>query len=293
MRGSLVLHQQPPARLAAYTCSMDVSVSGVPVHCAEYGTGTPLLALHGAGVDHREVAGALEPVFSSIPNYRRLYPDLPGMGLTPAAETIASNDDVLDLLLGFIDNVIGDQPFLVLGHSYGGYLARAIAALRPHQAVGLALICPVGADTRDVPKHQVLVAQADLPGGLDPDLEATYRDYFVVQTPETLRNFKDRVAPSAELVDEAGLSRIFAGWELRDRAEVADAYSQPVLILAGRQDATAGCEAPQELAKHYSRATVAVLDRAGHALLHEQSGLVQALIAEWLQRVRERPESLA
>ena len=69
------------------------------VHCAEYGAGMPVLALHGAGVDHREVAGALEPVFSEIPNYRRLYPDLPGMGLTPAPGTITSNDDVLDLLL--------------------------------------------------------------------------------------------------------------------------------------------------------------------------------------------------
>src|SRR5919107_1658658 len=76
---------------AAYTCSMEVRIGGVPVHCAEYGNGVPVLALHGAGVDHREVAGALEPVFSNIPNYRRLDPDLQGMGLTPAPGTITSN----------------------------------------------------------------------------------------------------------------------------------------------------------------------------------------------------------
>ncbi|CCQ45109.1 alpha/beta hydrolase fold family protein [Pseudarthrobacter siccitolerans] len=267
---------------------MDVRIGGVSVHCAEYGAGMPVLALHGAGVDHREVAGALEPVFSEIPNYRRLYPDLPGMGLTPAPGTITSNDDVLDLLLGLIDHVIGDEPFLLLGHSYGGYLARALAALRPHQAVGLTLICPVGAHTQDVPAHEVLVSQAGLPGGLDPDLEATYRDYFVVQTPETLRSFKDRVAPSAKLVDEAALTRVFARWELRDRPEAAHTYPHPVLILAGRQDATAGYAGQLELAKHYRRATVAVLDRAGHALFHEQPKLVQAHIAEWLQRVRGR-----
>ena len=197
---------------------MDVRIGGASVHCAEYGVGMPVLALHGAGVDHREVAGALEPVFSEIPNYRRLYPDLPGMGLTPAPGTITSNDDVLDLLLSLIDHVIGDEPFLLLGHSYG--------------------------------------------------------------------SFKDRVAPSAKLVDEAALTRVFAQWELRDRPEAADTYPHPVLILAGRQDATAGYAGPLELAKHYPRATVAVLDRAGHALLHEQPELVQAHIAEWLQRVR-------
>ena len=114
------------------------------MHYAAYGTGTPVLALHGAGVDHREIAGALEPIFCNVPGFRRLYPDLPGMGRTPAPETITSNDDVLDLLLGFIDSTIGDEPFLVMGQSYGGYLARAVANQRPQQAIGLALICPVG-----------------------------------------------------------------------------------------------------------------------------------------------------
>ena len=45
---------------------------------------------------------------------------------------------------------------------------------------------------------------------------------------------------------------------------------------------------PWELIEHYPRATLAVLDRAGHALIHEQPHLMQALVAEWLMRVRER-----
>ncbi|MET1089261.1 MAG: alpha/beta hydrolase [Arthrobacter sp.] len=260
----------------------------MPVHFAEHGTGRPVLALHGAGVDHREVAGALEPIFSTMPKYRRLYPDLPGMGHTPAPGTIKGNDNVLDLLLGFIDHAIGDEHFLVMGHSYGAYLARSIAALRPEQSAGLALICPVGAQAQDVPRHEVLVSRAGLPGRLDPSLEATYRDYFVIQTPETLRKFLERVAASAALVDEAALSRIFSNWELRDRAEAAAPYLHPVLVLAGRQDATAGYRAPQELAGQYPHATVAILDRAGHALLHEQPDLVHALIADWLARVEDR-----
>ncbi len=36
-------------------------------------------------------------------------------------------------------------------------------------------------------------------------------------------------------------------------------------------------------------ATFAVLDRAGHALPHEQPGLIHALVAEWLDRVHEHP----
>ena len=224
---------------------MEATVSGVPVHYAEYGNGTPVLALHGAGVDHREIAGALEPIFSNVSGFRRLYPDLPGMGRTPAPETITSNDDVLDLLLGFIDSTIGDEPFLVMGQSYGGYLARAVASQRPEQAVGLALICPVGAHTGDVPEHEVVVASADLSRRTwTRMLEASYRGYFVVQTAETLDRFQEVVAPAASLVDESSLMRIFSHWELRDRPEAAKTYPHPVLILAGRQDATAGYTGP-------------------------------------------------
>jgi pimeloyl-ACP methyl ester carboxylesterase len=267
---------------------MEARVRGVPVHYVESGSGTPVLALHGTGVDHREIAHALEPVFTADPGFRRLYPDLPGMGLTPAPATIASNDDVLDLLLGFIDNTIGTGPLLVLGHSYGGYLARAIAGHRPEQVIGLALICPVGARTGRVPEHTVLVSSAGLAAELSPELEASYRGYFVVHTDETLRRFRDAVAPAAPLVDESALTRIFSRWELQDRPETAKTYPHPVLVLAGRQDSTAGYTAPADFAAQYPRCTLAVLDHAGHALLHEQPALAQALLVEWLGRVREQ-----
>ncbi len=264
---------------------MEAVVSGVPVHFVEHGSGKPVLALHGAGVDHREIAGGLEPMFGSLPGFRRLYPDLPGMGRTPAHRSLNSNDDVLDLLLRFIDSTIGDETFLIIGQSYGGYLARAVAHLRP-QAAGLALICPVGAHAGNVPKHEVLVSSAH-PAGLDPEVEASFRSYFVVQTDETLNRFQQFVAPAASLVDEPGLARIFSRWELRDRPESVAVYGHPVLVLVGRQDATAGYTDGWALPRDYPRGTFAVLDRAGHALLHEQPALVQAFLAEWIGRVRE------
>jgi pimeloyl-ACP methyl ester carboxylesterase len=257
------------------------------VNYAEYGSGMPVLALHGAGVDHREIAGALEPVFAARTGYRRIYPDLPGMGRTSAPATIAGNDDVVDVMLGLIDRVIGDEPFVVVGHSYGGYLARAIANRRRDRAIGLALICPIGEQSRDVPGHVVLHSSGELTGVLDPELEAEYCDYLVVQTPETMRRFRQYVAPSIPLVDRSALGRIFEHWQLRERPEDGPAYPHPTLILTGRQDSSVGSASQWDLLEHYPRATFAVLDRAGHALLHEQVDLAQAFVAEWLGRVRE------
>jgi pimeloyl-ACP methyl ester carboxylesterase len=270
---------------------VEATVNGVPVHLVDHGSGTPVLALHGVGVDHRELAAALEPVFAGRPGYRRIYPDLPGMGRTPAPETVNSSDDVVELLLGLVEVLTGGRPFLVVGQSYGGYLAGAIANRRPAQAAGLALICPLlgaAGGGAAVPKHVVLHATGDLDGILDPSLEAEFRDYFVVQTPETLRRFQEHVAPGMALADRPALERIFQRWELRTASEQGPAYPNPTLILVGRQDATVGYAGAWRLLEHYPRATFAVLDHAGHALPHEQQGLLAALLGEWLDRAGEQ-----
>jgi pimeloyl-ACP methyl ester carboxylesterase len=268
------------------------NVNGIPVRYAEHGRGTPVLGLHGGGVDHREIQGALEPLFADRPGYRRLYPDLPGMGRTPAPEWVDSTDAVLEVLLGLVDAVVGGEPFLVVGHSSGAYLARAIANRRPHQVAGLALICPlIGDQAADdtPPEHVVLHAAEDLDvdAALGPELSAEYRDYLVVQTPETLRRFQETVAPGVAVADAAAMERMAARWQLRTVPEQRAPLAAPTLIVAGRQDATVGYAGAWRLLDHYPRATFAVLDRAGHALAHEQVGLLGALLAEWLDRVAE------
>jgi pimeloyl-ACP methyl ester carboxylesterase len=258
----------------------------IPVHYVEHGDGAPILVLHGAGVDHREMVGAMEPIFTGLTDCRRLYPDLPGMGHTPAG-SLDSADDVLDLLLAFIEGVIGDGAFRLIGHSAGAYYARAIAGRRPEQVTGLALICPLGENVRNLPAHQVLHASADPSETLGPAEESVFRDYFVVQAQYTLERYKEYVVPALGLVDEAGLERIGQHWLFSSSPEGGPPYSRPVLIVTGRQDSMVGYAGHWDLLEHYPRATFAVLDRAGHALPHEQPGLTKALITEWLDRVRE------
>jgi pimeloyl-ACP methyl ester carboxylesterase len=169
------------------------------MHYVEHGDGLPVLALHGAGVDHREVMACLDPVFQALSGYRRIYPDLPGMGRTPAPEAISSADDVLDVLLEFIDGVIGDQPLLVVGHSAGGYYAQALAGQRPEQVAGLALLCPLLSGSHDVPEHVVVYRSGDIGS-------AEFRDYFTVQTAQTLDRYERYVEPAALLADESALA---------------------------------------------------------------------------------------
>jgi pimeloyl-ACP methyl ester carboxylesterase len=162
------------------------------------------------------------------------------MGHTPAPDTLNSADDVLDLLLAFVDGVIGDREFLLIGHSAGAYYARAIAGGRPEQVTGLALICPLGENVLDLPARQVLHASVDPGETLAPAEERAFRDYFVVQTQATLERYKDYVVPGIALVDEAGLARIGERWLFSTGPEEGPPYPSPALIVTGRQDSTVG-----------------------------------------------------
>ena len=259
---------------------MEHLIGDVPVHYVEQGEGSPVLALHGAGVDHREMMACLDPVFDAFTGYRRIYPDLPGMGRTPGPQTIRSAEDVLEVLLEFIDEVIGDQPLLVAGHSAGGYYAQAIACRRPEQVVGLAMLCPLLAGIHDVPAHEAVYRSGKLG-------DAEFRDYFTVQTAKTLDRYQTYVEPAARLADHSALARIGERWELSTGPQEMAPYRCPTLLVTGRQDSTVGYARAWDLVEHYPRATFAVLDRAGHALPHEQPELLRALVTEWLDRVRE------
>src|SRR5262245_37792678 len=255
---------------------MEIRVGQVVVHYAEHGSGRPVLVLHGAGVDHREAEACFEQVLDGVAVLRRIYPDLPGMGRTIVSEALRSADDVLDTLLAFADEVTGRTPHLLIGHSAGAYYAQAMAARRPAEVAGLALICGLLPGVRNVPAHRVIAGSGEIG-------DEVFRSYFVIQTPEMLERYERYVDPAASLVDQAALERIGERWA--PTSGHSHVYAGPTIIAAGRLDSTVGYAAAIDLFGQYPHASLAVVDDAGHALPHEQPELLRALLAEWLARV--------
>ncbi|MBM7505360.1 alpha/beta fold hydrolase [Agromyces aurantiacus] len=257
----------------------------------ERGSGTPLLALHGFPVDHRLMSGCLEPVFDADEPIRRIYPDLPGLGASPG-DGVSSTRDVLDRVDAFVDESIGDEPFLLVGESYGGYLSRALVQRRREQVLGLALVCPsVVADAagRRLPARVVRRPDPDLVAGLEPAEAAEYTDVAVVESPETLDRFRAEVAPGLASGDPDAIARIRAAYGLDEPIEQGAPYTAPTLVLAGRQDWIVGYLDQWDLVERYPAATFAVLDVAGHNLQFERPELFRALVRDWLDRVASEP----
>ena len=268
-----------------------VEIAGVRVHYVEHGprdAERTLVLLHGFTPDHRLMTGAFEPVLADRTGWRRIYLDLPGMGLTQAPEHIASTDDVYSVVRATIDELVPGQ-YAVAGESYGGYLARGLVAEHGQRVTGMALVCPMlvadHAD-RDVPAHRVLHRDAfceALPRGTEFD------DITVVQTEETYHRTQDEVVPGLAVADNEALERIQQSWSgTFPREPEGTADPLPVLVFAGRQDSSTGYRDAWPLLDHYPHATFAVLDRAGHSGHIEQRAVFDVLVGEWLDRVETR-----
>ncbi len=268
-----------------------IEAAGVQVHYVERGAGPgspTAVLLHGFPVDHRIMLDAFEAVFAGRTGWRRLYLDLPGMGRTRAPHWLASTDDVFRVVRAAID-VLVPGPYVAVGESYGGYLARGLAAAEPERVRGLALLCPMvvaeHAD-RDVPPHRVLVREPALVhevgvAALDAD------EVGVVQTRETWRRTLAEVEPGLDTADRAATARIREAWAGTFALEPSSPYEHPALVLTGRQDTSTGYRDTWRVLESYPRATFAVLDRAGHNLQIEQPALFEAIVREWLDRVEE------
>jgi pimeloyl-ACP methyl ester carboxylesterase len=270
--------------------SMQCSIRDLDIYYEETGAGRPLLALHGMPLDHRHIMEDLEPLFAQRTGWRRIYPDIPGMGQTHAPDWLTSQDQVLDIILEFIEQVAPHERIVVAGTSYGGYLARGIVHHRPGQVDGLMLNGPsvrVDQQQRVLPTHRVIHEDPDFLAALQPS-EQGWLDVAVVQSLALLDSARRVIDPAGGLADSTFLDRLDAHFAFSFEVDaLPQPLAAPTLMLTGRFDPWVGYHEAYHLLDNFPRATYAVLDRAGHALALEQKTLFRALVSEWLDRVEE------
>ena len=275
---------------------MRLDLGRIDVHYEALGEGRPLFVLPGWPDSWEVPADYLEPLFVDRPGWRRLYLDLPGRGETRAEPWIQSNDDVLDVVLDVIDRLAPTGGLVLAGHSAGAYLTRGVLRRRFDRVDGLLQVVPVvRVQEEALPAQTTIVADPSLVARLaeefGPDIADSFASRIVMQTPALYERFR-ALLPAMQSHDRAFLARLAAreqlSFEVDDRGSP---FMRPALFVLGRQDAVVGFQSALGLTSSYPRATMAVIDGAGHALPWEQPEQFHALARAWLDRVESEAPS--
>ncbi len=275
------------------TCALE----NIEVAYEEFGQGRPILFLHGWTLDHTSELLDFEPIFETRPGWRRLYLDMPGHGRTPGPESIDSMDDILEVILAFIDAVAPGERLAIAATSAGALPARGVVYQRPEQVCGLMARIPlILADDaqRTLPEPTVLIEDSTFMAQLSPAERKVFGDILVQKAGyfnEVKRFDEQCYQPAVKLGDSACQEKIRldpARYDLSfDVDALPEPFDGPSLFLAGRQDPVVGYRDAWRILEKYPRATFVVLDRASHGIPVEQKTLFKALVDEWLDRMEE------
>lgn len=263
---------------------MDCLVKGANIEYQVYGTGRPVLILHRAMENH------LEPIFNTNNDFRRIYVNYPGIGRSEICEWMISADDLLEVLIEFIDQIIGKEAFLIMGFSYSCYLARGILLKCFEQVGGIALLCPVIEPVfskRTIPETR-LAFRDDLFYSALKGNAASEIDMFAIQDENT---YKQTLAlnDSSITMNTDFFNKMKAEGKYSfsfDVDELTPVFTKPALILTGKNDYVVGYKDSLKLIDKYPRATFSILDMAGHGMQYEQKHMIDNLVIDWLNRVK-------
>lgn len=258
------------------------------LHHRVVGQGKPVVILHGVTLDHHHMVEILEPAFDGLDGWKRIYVDMPGHGLSPAQDSIGSQDDLLAAVEDFVAGPLGEDRFALVGLSRGSYIARGILYRQAERVTGAALIVPGGnpSSTNPRPKHEVLEPDPTLRSEMPDDEIWAFDNFSVVQSRDIVERRRTILKPAMQRHDQAQEARVKQAFEFSFADSEQEAiFEGPSLIVAGRQDFMSGYLDSIDLMHRFPRATLAVLDAAGHGLGFERPGVFTALVRDWLLRL--------
>jgi pimeloyl-ACP methyl ester carboxylesterase len=255
---------------------MECELDRITVHYEVFGEGRPIIMLPGMPSDRTEMIYEMERHFGKRQGWKRIYLDMPGHGKTPGADWIISTDQVLEVVENFVDRVIPKERFVLAGTSYGGYIGRGVVYRRVAHMDGLLLSVPAIIPERTkriLPPRTNLVKDQAILDAAKSESISWFDDVAVVQNQAVLDYARALHRARASEANEKFLDKIWPSVFSFDVDKLLQPFPAPTLFIMGRQDHWVCYRDAWNILENYPRATFAVLDRAGHMVLGEQSEL--------------------
>ena len=255
----------------------------------EIGEGVPFLLIHGWAIDHRFLIDALEPAFEMAGRpFRRIYVDVPGMGVSEPGK-VKNGDGIVEVLLHLMDELTGDEPFYVGGNSFGGAVSRAMSAKVPERLLGAMLLVPATSLEDRLPvKFGTYKKDEEFLKTLPKEEHDAFCSMNANLTKEAYERYMKGVYPSVQInADNEFLHRVLKGTFSFDinKALKKRPFQGPTLILTGKYDVAVGYEAQFTWLEDYPQGTYVVIDGAGHNVHVDQPEAFNHAVAGWLEMI--------
>ena len=248
-----------------------------------YGSGKTILFLHGWSMDKRIMRNSFEPVFENSTEYRRIYFDLPGMGVSKAG-SVVNSDQMLDVIYNFAKEVAGDR-FIIAGESYGGYLARGFHKMHPEMILGFIFLCPLVFPGSRKGRYEPLNVMEKDEGFLASLAKEEYDSFTymnVVLTKEVFERYKTDIMSALAIQNWDYLNNVLDGSFSFDVDALDEPCRLPCLFITGKQDTEVGYKDQFDLMRNFPKATYCAINAAGHNLQIEQPEMFRTIVKSWL-----------
>lgn len=244
------------------------------------GAGAPVLLLHGFAEDSTvwdNQTGALSK------SCRLIIPDLPGSGRSSALQGPTSMEGLADVIKDFLDRLQIDQCTLI-GHSMGGYISLAFAAMYPDRlnAFGLfhSTARPDSEEKKATRRKAIDFIRAN---GSAPFIRQStpnlYSPYTREHRPELI---EENIAKYSGFAPESLISYYEAMIARPDRTDLLRQSICPVLFLIGRDDNVIPMQQALEQSYLPSTSHISILDNTGHMGMLENPEKTNQLIADFI-----------
>jgi 2-hydroxymuconate-semialdehyde hydrolase len=260
-----------------------ILANGIQTNYHEHGQGEPVLLIHGSGPGVTGWANWRLTIPALAENFRVIAPDIVGFGYTDRPANVQYNMDTwVNHIFGFMD-ALGIEKAHIVGNSFGGGLALAMA-IRAPQRVG----------------RLVLMGSAGLPFPLTEGLD---RVWGYTPSIDNMRGLLDLFAFDRNRVTDdlarmryeasvrPGIQEAFAQMfpaprqngvnNLASDAAAIKALPHTTLIVHGREDKVIPLASSYELFSMIQKAQIHVFGQCGHWTQIEHAARFNKLISDF------------
>ena len=260
-----------------------ILANGIQTNYHEHGQGEPVLLIHGSGPGVTGWANWRLTIPALAENFRVIAPDIVGFGYTERPVDVQYNMETwLNHILGFMD-ALGIQKAHVVGNSFGGGLALAMAIRAPKRVERLVLMGSAGLPF-------TLTEGLDRVWGYTPSIE-NMRGLLDLFAFDRSRVTDDLARMRYEASVRPGIQEAFAqmfpaprqnGVDSLASDEVAiKALSHTTMIVHGREDKVIPLASSYALFSMIQKAQIHVFGQCGHWTQIEHAARFNKLISDF------------